>query len=181
MRTFIAVGLPSPFEREVAAVAQQLRSVISARYTPRENYHVTLAFLGEISETGLRAAMEALGQAAAGMQPFPLRPDGIGKFGKARNATLWMGIAKVPELMELAERLHRALAEVGIGFDDKPFLPHITLARHADIPNTELPQLLFPQEAMARKVTLFKSTLHKDGAQYKPLYTVGWEYHGVAH
>lgn len=175
MRTFIAVELPPQFEGEVAAVARQLSSVIEARYIPRENYHITLAFLGETSEVQVRDAIEAIEAAAAGMAPFPLKPDSIGKFGKTHNATLWLGIAKVPALMELAERIREELRARGVEFDDKAFLPHITLARHADIPNTELPQLLFPQETLARKVTLFKSTLRKDGAIYKPLHTVEWE------
>lgn len=175
MRTFIAIELPPQFEGEVAAVARQLSAVIEARYIPRENYHITLAFLGEASEIETRDAIAALEEAAAGMASFPLKPDGIGKFGKSHNATLWMGIAKVPELMGLAERVRNALSDAAISFDDKAFLPHITLARHADIPNAELPQLLFPQEALAHKVTLFKSTLHKDGAIYKPLHTVEWE------
>lgn len=175
MRTFIALELPDEFAGEVAAVARQLSSVVEARYIPRENYHITLAFLGETSELQVRDAMAALGQAATGATHIPLKPDGIGKFGKAHNATLWMGVAKVPELMELAERMRGALEEAGVGFDDKAFLPHITLARHADIPNAELPQLLFPQEAEAHKATLFKSTLNRDGAIYKPLHTVELE------
>ena len=123
----------------------------------------------------VRDAIEATVDAAAGLHAFPLKPDGIGKFGKSHNATLWLGIAKVPELMELAERVREELRVRGIEFDDKAFLPHITLARHADIPNTELPQLLFPQEALAHKVTVFKSTLSKEGAIYKPLHTIEME------
>lgn len=172
MRTFVALELPELFKDETAGVARQLSAVIDARYTPRENYHITLAFLGETSEAQVRDAINALEDAASAIPPIPLLPDGIGKFGKSHNATLWLGIAKVPEIMKLAEKLRGALNERGIDFDEKAFLPHITLARHADIPKTQLPQLLFPQEAKATKVTLFKSTLAKDGAIYKPLHTV---------
>lgn len=172
MRTFVALELPEQFKDETAGVARQLSAVIDARYTPRKNYHITLAFLGETSEAQIRDAINALEEAASAVSPIPLLPDGIGKFGKSHNATLWLGIAKALELMELAERLRGALNERGIDFDGKAFLPHITLARHADIPKTQLPQLLFPQEATGIKVTLFKSTLAKEGAIYKPLHTV---------
>lgn len=172
MRTFLALELPEQFKDETAVVARQLSAVIDARYTPRENYHITLAFLGEMSETEVRGAINALEEAASAVPPIPLLPDGIGKFGRSHNATLWLGIAKVPEIMKLAETLRRALNERGIDFDEKAFLPHITLARHANIPKAQLPQLLFPQEAKAIKVTLFKSTLNKNGAIYKPLRTV---------
>ena len=175
MRTFIAVELPPQFADEVAGVARQLSAAIDARYLPRENYHITLAFLDDIPEMQVQAAIEALDASAAGLHPFPLRSEGIGKFGKPQNATLWMGIAKAPELMGLAERLCEELVARGIHLDDKAFRPHITLARHAVIPKADLPQLLFPQEAMAERVTLFKSTLSKEGATYNPLYTVEWE------
>lgn len=175
MRAFIAVELPSQFADEVASVARQLSAAIRARYLPRENYHITLAFLGDIPEVQVRSAIEALDEAASGLEPFTLRPEGIGKFGKPQNATLWMGIAKVPELMDLAERLREGLKERGLEVDDKAFRPHITLARHAVIPKTELPLLLFPQETLANGAALFKSTLSKDGAEYKPLHAIEWE------
>ena len=177
MRTFVALELPEQFKDETAGVARQLSAVIDARYIPRENYHITLAFLGETTEAQVRDAIDALEEVVSAATPIPLLPDGIGKFGKSHNATLWLGIAKAPELIEFAERLRQALNERGIDFDEKAFLPHITLARHADIPKTQLPQLLFPQEAVANKVTLFKSTLAKDGATYKPLHTVKLNFH----
>ncbi|MDE8685296.1 hypothetical protein P0G11_12205, partial [Adlercreutzia rubneri] len=56
--------------------------------------------------------------------------------------------------------------------DPKPFCPHITLGRRVRIPKKPLPPLAIPLPAHARTVTLFKSTLSRDGAEYKPLYTV---------
>ena len=173
MRAFIALELPPEFEGEVAAVVRQLSSVIEARYIPRENYHITLAFLGDIGEPQVRDAADAIERAAKGIRDIPLAPDGIGKFGKPHNATLWMGIAKAPELMGLGALVRDELSAHGVPFDEKDFLPHITLARHAEIPSIELPQLLFPHNDLASRLTLFKSTLSKEGAIYKPLHTVG--------
>lgn len=173
MRAFIAVELPPQFRDEAASVARQLGATIDARYTPRENYHVTLAFLGDIDEGELRRAISALERVTADASSLALIPDGIGKFGRASNATLWLGLAKTSELMKLAHNLHETLRDEGVDFDDSnDFLPHITLARRANILHAELPQLLFPQEALAVKVTIFKSTLERSGAIYKPLYTV---------
>lgn len=173
MRAFIAVELPPAFRDEVASVARQLSAAVEARFLPRENYHVTLAFLGEIDEGELRRAISALERAAADAPALAFIPDGIGKFGRASNATLWMGLAKTPELMEFAHNLREALRDEGVDFDDSnDFLPHITLARRANIAHAELPQLLFPQESTATRVTLFKSTLERSGAIYKPLFTV---------
>lgn len=170
MRAFIAMELPELFADETAYVAQQLSRAIQGRYTPRENYHITLAFLGEIDEVQVRDTMEAMDEISA--QCVRLIPDGIGKFGKPSNATLWMGLSKDPGLMNVTEQLRTALKTNGVPFDDKPFLPHITLARHAVLPKSQLPDLLFPQEATAGCITLFKSTLNRDHSVYKPLYSI---------
>ena len=49
---------------------------------------------------------------------------------------------------------------------------HLTLARRARIPHVGLPHLAFPQDDEAYDVTLYKSTLDRAGAAYKPLHTV---------
>ena len=126
MRAFIALELPNRFADDVAAMARPLSAAVEGRFVPRESYHLTLAFLGDID----------------------------------------------PALTGLAERLREELAAQGLGFDPKPFRPHLTLARRARLPKGPLPPLVFPEPAEAATATLFKSTLLRDGAQYKPLYAV---------
>ena len=204
MRTFIALEPPEDFIGEVAAVARQLKPFVEARYIPRRNYHLTLAFLGDIHESRIADVVRCMESAAEGIprmmeghesdsmdlndsasnidvgfdsrissvMEIPLIPDGIGKFGKPHNATLWLGLSKNPVLMNLVKRLRGELAETGIAFDDKSFIPHITLARHADIPEIELPSIMFPRRANAQCMTLFKSMLSKEGAEYDPLYSI---------
>ena len=172
MRAFIALELPDRFADDVAAMARPLSAAVEGRFVPRESYHLTLAFLGDIDEAEATRAMDALDEAAAHGSPVPLRPDGLGKFGRATDATLWRGLAPDPALTGLAERLREELAAQGLGFDPKPFRPHLTLARRARLPKGPLPPLAFPEPAEAATATLFKSTLLRDGAQYKPLYAV---------
>lgn len=172
MRAFIALEPPEGFVEDVAAMARVLGAAVEGRFVPRQNYHVTLAFLGDIDETQAREAMDAMDEACAGAAAAPMRPDGLGKFGRASDATLWLGLAPDAELTGVANRMREALRSRGIGFDDKPFLPHITLARRAKLPKGALPELAFPLPCNAARVTLFKSTLSRDGAQYKPLYEI---------
>ena len=103
--------------------------------------------------------------------PVALASDGLGKFGRASDATLWLGIAPTRELDDLAERLRDELASRGVPFDAKPFKPHITLARRARIPKASLPPLAFPRDDRAAAVTFYKSTLERTGAVYKTLHT----------
>lgn len=172
MRTFIALELPSDFAADITALARQLDAVIDGRFLPQANRHLTLAFLGDVDQTALAAATDALEVACTNIDPIPLRSDGLGKFGKAHDATLWLGLEKQPPLMNLAGRLREELSARDVPFDNKAFKPHITLARHANIPKKELGDLTFPQDDEATRITLFKSTLDKDGAIYKPLHSV---------
>lgn len=168
----MAVEVPGQLEDEVAGIARQLGAAVSGRFMPRGNYHVTLAFLGDIDEAAASAAIAALDEACAGIPPVELRASELGTFGRGREVTLWLGFAAASGLADLAERVRGHLAARSLPFDEKPFRPHITLARRARIPRSELPQLAFPQPVRAARVTLFRSFLASDGATYKPLYTV---------
>ena len=172
MRTFIALELPEQFMDELAGVARQLSASVSGRFMRRETYHVTLAFLGEIGEGEVRAALNAVDEACSGAPPVPLRATGLGRFGRPHDATLWLGLDPVLELTGLADGVRERLRAHGVAFDEKPFRPHITLARRARIPKGVLPELSFPLPATATQVTVFKSILDSSGATYKPLYTV---------
>ncbi len=172
MRVFIALELPEPFVDDLAAVARQLAVHVSGRYMKRDTYHVTLAFLGEIDEGTLRAALDAVDEACAGAGPIPLRASGLGRFGAPSDATLWLGLDPVGELTRLAEGVRERLGSHGVPFDKKAFRPHITLARRARIAGRPLPALAFPCPDEASRVTVFRSILDSSGATYKPLYTV---------
>lgn len=172
MRAFIALELPPRFADEVAGVARQLALTIDGRFMPRENHHLTLAFLGDVCEAEASAAVAVVEKACARADgPVPLRCVGLGSFGKPTDATLWLGIDADPTLLDLVRRVRDGLDDAGIAYDAKPFKPHITLARRARLPRgTSLPALPFPNADTANTVTLFKSTLSSEGASYKALF-----------
>ena len=172
MRTFVALEAPESFVDDTAAMARQLEAVVDGRFMARGTYHLTLAFLGEVGEAQAADAIGALDRACEGAAPVMLTPVKLGHFGRARDATLWLGLEETPELMGLAEAVRTELSAAGLSFDAKSFRPHITLARRAVLPRGALPELGFPAPAEASRVTLFKSTLSQSGATYKPLYTV---------
>lgn len=172
MRCFIALELPERFTAEIGDVARQLSAVVDGRFMKRETYHLTLAFLGDIGQGEVDCVITAMEQACAERPPIPIQSDGLGKFGKARDATLWLGLKGNEELADLASSLRDALSTEGVPFDQKPFKPHVTLARRANIPKGNLPALVFPEPAEAQTVTLFKSELSREGATYKPLYQI---------
>lgn len=172
MRSFVALGLPEAFADEVAALSRCLSAVCEGRFVRPGNHHLTLAFLGEVGEAGARRAMDALDAACAGAGPVELVAEGLGTFGRGRDATLWLGVEKNPGLAALAEHLREELLARGLCFDEKPFLPHVTIARRARLPRAALEGLAFPLPDEAHAVTLYRSFLDPGGARYKPLYTV---------
>lgn len=172
MRAFVAVELPEAFRGEVVELARELSRSCAGRFVPWESLHLTLAFLGEVGEAEASRAVDALEGSCAGRAAVPLVPDGLGSFGRPRDATLWLGLRKEEGLMALAGAVREGLAARGLAFDEKPFLPHVTLARHARLPKGALPRLPFPNAAEATRVTLFRSILEPEHARYKPLHTV---------
>lgn len=172
MRAFVALELPEVFADEVSALARALERTCEGRFVPAENRHLTLAFLGEVGEAEARVAMDALETACAGAGPVELVAEGLGTFGSGRATTLWLGARASDELGLLAARVRAELAARGLAYDEKPFRPHVTLARRARLPRAPLGDLAFPRPDEARRVTLFRSILGPDGARYKPLHTV---------
>lgn len=174
MRAFIALELPEEFVEEIDQLTYDLRSCVDGRFMPRSNYHLTLAFLGDIDEHDATSAMAAV-DAASEILPVPLTCTGLGTFGRTNDATLWLGLNPSPELLALASCVREELGIRGVSFDAKAFKPHITLARRASIAPGGMPPLSFPRNTQATRITLFKSTLTSEGAIYKPLYSVDCE------
>lgn len=171
MRAFIALELSEGFVSDTVALSRVLEARLEGRFMPRENLHLTLAFLGEIGEEDTCRAIDAMDSACRG-EAIVLRSTGFGKFGRSQNATLWLGIEPVYELVSLSSRLREELSARGLLYDDKPFKPHVTLARHVHIPKGMLSDLIFPAEGEFTALTLFRSKLSREGAVYKSLYSI---------
>lgn len=102
------------------------------RVLPAAQWHLTLAFYGEVTDERVGDLSERLGRAARRTAPPTLRLEGAGTFGRrARRAhVLWAGLAgDVDGVRRLAERCAAAGRRAGIGMEDRPFRPHLTIGR----------------------------------------------------
>ena len=119
MRLFVSVR---PSAEAVAHLQAALRDL---RTSDPAQWHVTLAFLGEVPSAeplydGVRAA-------AALHEPFALRLSGSGSFG--RRAT-WAGVGgDVPALRSLASHVQDACREAGVHLEARTYRPHLTVGR----------------------------------------------------
>lgn len=172
MRTFIALDLSEAFVDQLADLSRQLSSMVRGRFVARSTYHVTLAFLGEIGEADARRVMDVLDATCIGSPAVKLVPDGLGIYGKPVDATLLLRLNHGRELMRAAMDVREELRARGVDYDEKPFDPHVTLARRARVLPQALSGLAFPASSISNSVTFYKSELSSDGATYKPLYSV---------
>lgn len=175
MRAFIAIDLPDSLHAALAESQQAFRKTAGdASWTRPEGIHLTLKFLGEITDAQTRQVVEALGQLGPST-PFPVEVKGFGFFPTAeRPRVFWAGVVAPPALAELAGRIEGLLEKAGFAREDRPFSPHLTLARFK-IPR---PQPALVAAAMTRSAAslgkfeaseffLFESKLSSQGAQYR--------------
>lgn len=167
MRLFVAIELSEEMKKSLEDIQGRLRRMgIRGNYTRPENLHLTLAFIGEYSEPD--KVLEAM--STLSIRPVELRLQGLGSFGEL----WWAGLEESAELYGLVRQLRLALAQAGIPFDRKKFLPHITLLRkpeYGHIP--DFTALSIPGTAMkAKQISLMLSTRGKGGMIYTELDTV---------
>jgi 2'-5' RNA ligase len=135
VRAFWAIELPDGVRREAAAAARALTQVAPEFRVPAEsNLHLTVAFLGEISQDQVSSLTTALGAALYSWEPFTMSLRGAGWFPpRGRPRVAWIGVAEGGEACEqLALVVGRACAAAGAPADAKPFHPHLTVGRARD-------------------------------------------------
>lgn len=146
---------------------------------PADLLHLTLAFLGEVPDALLPPVSDAVGEAAAGCAPFDLSFDRIGRFPeRGRPAVMWLGVADgAPEVEAAGAAVREALRRRGLAFDDKPFRPHVTLARvrhGAGSPPPLARTLAEPLRCRADTVHVIESVLGPRGPRYIPVHAVAF-------
>jgi 2'-5' RNA ligase len=133
VRLFVAVGIPERQKRSVEKAVQALRLAIgdAGRWVPRENWHATVKFLGEVPDARLSEVRALTGRAAAASTPATTALTGVGAFpslGRAR--VLWVGLSDDGgRLAALASALEEGLGHAGFRRESRPLHPHLTLAR----------------------------------------------------
>jgi 2'-5' RNA ligase len=129
MRLFVAIDLDPEVRERVARFSEGVRGLApDVRWTPAESWHVTLKFIGEVSEEVFEKVKAQLAKASAA--PSSIQFRGTGFFPTPRSARVfWAGVHGDSSLTALAEAVDRLLGAIGIPFEERAFTPHLTLAR----------------------------------------------------
>lgn len=167
-RLFIGLDIPEKIKKTLSETPLFLKNV---NPIPSSNLHLTLLFLGELSEDFIHDIHHGLLEIQA--NPFDLKIKGVGYFAKGKKVKiLWAGLEKNNELFELQRKVKKTFSDFNLSHEKK-FMPHITLARLQNTPLQKI-QPFLENNAMLKlnefKVSefcLFQSHLTKHGSQYE--------------
>ncbi|MBP5162407.1 MAG: RNA 2',3'-cyclic phosphodiesterase [Spirochaetales bacterium] len=137
-RAFIALDIEDNARHELSRLASLLKEQCHGSYPSSDMYHMTVAFLGDITIPQAEALSRVLEEVAEKYDPFVLKLCRLGYFAQPESATVFCSTERDNTLISLAQDVYRAAWDVRIPFDDKPFRAHITLGRRVDLSTIRL-------------------------------------------
>jgi 2'-5' RNA ligase len=185
IRAFIASDLSDEAQRSLRAAIDDLRGDISAgavRWTPVENIHLTLKFLGDVNPADVDGLKETLKKIAPTYPALEVKFEQLSAFPSPRRPrVIVMNLDSTQNLFDLQKQLDRATAELGYAGDEREFTPHLTLGRVSrnigPLEFTKISRALMnhnqlqPFISTLEAVHLYRSDLLPGGAKYTRLYS----------
>jgi 2'-5' RNA ligase len=133
IRSFIAIELPEEARSGLGKLRNELERVEQTfvKWVNPEGIHLTLKFLGSIPSKQVAEVGEAMEGATREISPFHLEISGLGAFPNLKQPrVLWVGISgELDKLLGLQRNIDSALSPLGFTKEERPFMPHLTLAR----------------------------------------------------
>jgi RNA 2',3'-cyclic 3'-phosphodiesterase len=182
LRLFIALPLPNEVIKILQTQQDFLKTQLNdqdIRWTTPEQWHLTLAFLGATNRERLPQIQTAMTRAVKNIKAFELETTSLGSFPSSRRpSVLWLGVGgQIERLQTLQLNLSEALRGL-LGPDDKPFKPHLTLARLKQFGLGKPVAEAFEhapaakQSWLANELCLYQTILKPQGAEYQVIYRV---------
>ena len=135
------------------------------------NMHITLRFIGDVDDVGVDKLAAGLDEIETS-GPFSFRLGSLGAFPALHKATVaWIAIEESGQLSDLAADVDEAVFRAGFGHEDRPFHPHLTLARirpPQDLTGCDLESRLGAKINVDR-FTLYQSSFVGRGVEYEAL------------
>jgi RNA 2',3'-cyclic 3'-phosphodiesterase len=177
-RLFIAINLPKTAFEPLAELIQRLKKINPSpaiRYVKPENVHLTLHFLGDSETQQTQRIIDLLNQTTTSLKPLTLQTTAIGAFPNLNRPRVIYLAATGPEaniLIDWQKNYRRQLERHGISTDQRPWQPHLTLARiknpvHFATAAAAPPQFTIP----IRQLDLIDSELKPTGPTYSVVKT----------
>jgi len=171
MRLFVALPLPVDVRARLGALQSGLAG---ARWIDQGLMHVTLRFIGEVSENDARDLVDALD--GIDFPAFDISLGEVGFFDRRGVAhTLWAGVQRDEALMRLQAKIESAVVRSGQPRETRKFSPHVTIARLREVPVERLGHWLEELGPVSQtpftadRFVLYQSFRGHEGANYHPL------------
>lgn len=185
IRSFIAVDIPEEVRDSLGHVSERLQGELDetpVRWVDQEKIHLTLKFLGDVSQENLSMVKKILASEVNKHQAMEIGIGRIGAFPKLRHPrVIWVGVEAPNELYDLRRGIEDGVARLGYNYDKYDFTPHLTLGRVSRKASAQdvrkVGKVLhdfkvgFIGVARIKAVHLYRSDLQPEGAVYTRLFT----------
>jgi 2'-5' RNA ligase len=180
-RTFIALPIPHVQRTRLGRLQGLIApEVPNARWTEPDQFHLTLAFIGDVPDVDLNQFCRAVAGAAVAFDPFVINLQSLGAFpDPGRPRVVWVGVTGpgLEVLGPLREAVATAAVEAGYPPEDDRFHPHVTLGRIKSKrgQEVEIARLIPHYRSWAAgqftvsEVIVYASTLTPEGPSYMVL------------
>ena len=184
-RAFIPIELPEEMQTRLEQVIEHLNEnlpEVQVRWVPAKNIHLTLKFLGDVSDANYEILTKILAAEVASHKSFVFSIGGLGAYpNKRRPRVIWVGVEAPNELLMLQRGIDAETARLGYASEKRKFTPHLTLGRVSRNASARdirtISQLLEKSEvgflgvARVEEICLYRSELKPGGAVYSRLFT----------
>jgi len=183
IRAFIALPIPEAVKDEIERVQVELRRVLPeklVRWTKREQFHLTLKFLGDVEACRVKELTEALREACSGFPALKLRAERVDCFPQPRFPRVaWVWVHDETEQLCVLQRIiESAVGSFTAQKADKKFTGHVTIARISGVKRPQIEALASLVHALterqfgewtANEVRFIRSELFQSGAVHSVL------------
>lgn len=169
MRLFIAIELSKNTKDKLHSLQENLKKQVdSGNFTPKNNLHLTLKFLGDCTKEDKNNIIETLSSQIF-VKSFTMEIRNIGTFSSQKGKILWAGVEKNPALLNLFSSIDKSLSEVSLKKEKREYKAHITLARKI-IWKEKIKTDVEKISETVSSFVLFESRFTKSEVQYKEIF-----------
>lgn len=162
LRLFIAVDFTDDIKDRLFKLTKELKeNTVTGHFTKRDNFHLTLAFIGETKEKEqvIQAMKNAVDKSR--IEPFYLNIEGFGRFRGRNGDIFWTGVKESQDLLFLNKYLVRELQKFEFKMEERKFKPHLTLGREIKLKSgytvQDFETLIPAMEMYVKNISLMKS------------------------
>lgn len=179
MRLFVAAFLPEETKDALSRYVNSFRNLVQGvRWEPREKFHVTLRFLGDVEESRLEGISTDIGSVVSGSGRVESGFDGLRLFPGPRNPrVLALCLVRSERFQALFDGMQQAVLQNGFEGEKRKFIPHVTIGRiKGDFEGIRKIPPVDPTEFSITRIGLVRSELGPHGSRYTDLKT--WDLQG---